>query len=50
MRTIVVRCVGGRDDPRDVAGEIADGDVDLGKSESGLHDGIGAAGRRALNG
>ena len=35
LRTIVVRGAGGRDDSRDVAGEVADGDVDLGKSESG---------------
>ncbi|MGF6676838.1 hypothetical protein OKW44_004712 [Paraburkholderia sp. WSM4174] len=37
LRTIAVRGARGGDDLRDVAGEVADGDIDLSKSDSGLH-------------
>ena len=37
LGTIVVRSACCIDDFRDVAGEVADGDIDLSKSDSGLH-------------
>ncbi len=37
LRTGVARVTRGSDDFRDVAGEVADGDIDLSKSDSCLH-------------